>query len=384
MNFLKSFICITLIFLCGCTTVKVVNINESDNLKKNALVYCLPRNIIRINIEVTKTTYKPGPYYEYAEKYLGIKEVIKTGKKVFRITNIDIKTYAEPDSSLYYLIFSKGKNIAELLTLTEEGMLLAVNSDIDNNKYQPVVNLNELSRGEKQIKYTDLSVKRNFREESSTMTKRVKKDTSYIKIPVQKTSIIKKSIQEKAEEAANFMIKLRKRRFKLIAGIYEKFPESEALNTMICELDSLENEYLSLFTGKTITEVMNYSYDHVPGQNNSPVSLCYFSEENGISADNTNKGKPVLIEVINECKTDSLHAYQDRLMSNKKGNNGIFYRIPDHAIINIFAGNSIIASSRLLIAQYGSVVSLPACILKKRSVEFYPEYGSIRKISIKE
>jgi hypothetical protein len=54
-----------------------------------------------------------------------------------------------------------------------------------------------------------------------------------------------KSLEEKAEEAAAFIYKLRKRRFKLLVGQEQPVPDGNALDISIRELDELEKEYLS-------------------------------------------------------------------------------------------------------------------------------------------
>ena len=40
------------------------------------LIYSLPQTHLDIEVVATKTTRKAGPYYQYAEKYLGIPEPI--------------------------------------------------------------------------------------------------------------------------------------------------------------------------------------------------------------------------------------------------------------------------------------------------------------------
>jgi hypothetical protein len=45
-----------------------------------------------------------------------------------------------------------------------------------------------------------------------------------------------KTLEEKAQEAALFIFKIRKRRFKLLAGQYDVFPEEQALATSVREI----------------------------------------------------------------------------------------------------------------------------------------------------
>ncbi|MDR2145890.1 MAG: DUF4831 family protein, partial [Tannerella sp.] len=41
----------------------------------NGVTYALPRTSFIINAEVTKISIKAGPYYRWAEQYLGVKDV---------------------------------------------------------------------------------------------------------------------------------------------------------------------------------------------------------------------------------------------------------------------------------------------------------------------
>ena len=68
---------------------------QTKVVKKNAvkannfgITYSLPKTSLIINAEVTKVTCKAGPYYKYAEKYLGVKDVITEDK-----VNYELKSH---------------------------------------------------------------------------------------------------------------------------------------------------------------------------------------------------------------------------------------------------------------------------------------------------
>ena len=58
---------------------KVVKANA---VKANdyGVTYSLPKTQLVVDAEVTKVTCKAGPYYRYAEKYLGVKKFITEDK----------------------------------------------------------------------------------------------------------------------------------------------------------------------------------------------------------------------------------------------------------------------------------------------------------------
>ena len=61
------------------------------------------------------------------------------------------------------------------------------------------------------------------------MYKTLVTDTSFVEVPVNRTITEQKSPAMKAEEAADFLLELRTRRFELLTGEYESYPQGEAM-----------------------------------------------------------------------------------------------------------------------------------------------------------
>ena len=77
-------------------------------------------------------------------------------------------------------------------------------------------------------------------------------------------------MEDKAREAAAFIYKIRKRRFKLISGQYDTHPESTALETAVRELNELEDNYLALFIGRYTTDTLTHRYQYIPTSGSTP------------------------------------------------------------------------------------------------------------------
>ena len=63
---------------------------QTKVVKKNAvkannfgITYSLPKTSLVVDAEVTKVTCIAGPYYQYAEKYLGVKDAVTEDKVYF-------------------------------------------------------------------------------------------------------------------------------------------------------------------------------------------------------------------------------------------------------------------------------------------------------------
>ena len=369
----------------------VINIKNDTSFSQNALIYALPKTVLKINVEITKTQSFSGPYYQYAKKYLRIDDgVIFADNVSYDISNIDIDSYSEPDTNCFFLVKSQNNDVANLLNLSQSGLILSINKNVDIDKEKQTTNFYN-DNDESDFFFINQSVKKNLQEINQKAYKIVKTDTSSVKIPITKKYTVVKSTELKAEEAANFIIKIRKRKFKLISGMYEKFPDGEAVNRMISELDKLENDYLSLFIGKTIETKKIYTFNYIPDESltTNQNILFYFSSDKGILinknyinrtvANKQISGYPIIIDVENLNLTNRLkkESYKPDFQTT-----GFFYRIPDYGNVRIINGNNVIASKKILIAQFGKLCSLPSNLIRNNySIEFYKDYGSIKSVN---
>ena len=75
------------------------------------LIYSLPQTHLDIEVVATKTIQKAGPYYRYAEKYLGIPGAITQDSEAWSLTSVKATPYGLPDPAEQYLMqFKSGSN----------------------------------------------------------------------------------------------------------------------------------------------------------------------------------------------------------------------------------------------------------------------------------
>ena len=235
------------VILFSCNSIKVVNVSYVKKLPKNYFLYMLPRNIISIDIELTEIKTINGPYYKFAEKFLGIKNVPQSNSIEYFISNADLKVLSEPDSNNLYFVIPSCKKQIKSISLTNTGIITSINSDntekYDNERANNLVNNYIPFQSET---FTELSQKDFIKIKIDTIWKQVKIDTNFVRIPVQKKTIDTLSFESKAKEAAHHILRLRKRLFKLLTGAYEKVPIMNSVSDVIKELKNEEEEYLSL------------------------------------------------------------------------------------------------------------------------------------------
>ncbi len=392
LSFLLPVIIALLLNSCS-NTIYVTNIQNAEEYNPNSFTYALPRTKLMVSLEVTRRITKRGPYYQYADKYLGLQNVINNDKTEWFISDIKIESLAEVDSSQIYLLQTPvdANYPTNYMRLTENGLLVSINKNISPEYEQGEEKKVYFQHPDKQeIYFTDLSSKRNFPKKRPEFTKykRVKRDTTFVRVPLQEKIIVRKTLEEKAAEASHFIVRLRKRRFKLIAGIYDKFYEGAALASALDELERLEDEYLSLFIGKQFEETFRYTYTFLPDENNAEKSnlLCRFSNQRGIVPDNDLRGQPVMLQISKGRHHFSLVEYNNLPDKKDKRTNrqsGIVYRIPDKANVAIYRNDELLIEQSIFIAQYGTLTSLPIELLTNTnySLEFYPRYGALKQIN---
>ena len=354
----KIYKVIFLILLTGCSVSKnfyVANVQDLTQMDKSAFIYALPRTVVTTEVTAIRHVTIPGPYHEYADEFLGIKDVPHEKKVLWTIDHATLDSHVEVDPDYYYSVKDPGSAVLKsgMFQLTENGLIL------DASKVGRFSdNLESPSDEVGKIPFTDLSVKRNIIHENDTIYKKIVRNNSIVRVPMVKKQWTKKTLEEKAEEAANFIVKLRKRRFKLLTGQSESIPGGEGMEAAIEELNDLEAEYLALFTGKTTDEEFTRTFQIVPEANRqlTRTILFRFSETDGFfeSNDETN-GKPIVIEITDRGTTKSLEhlAYP---YSSVSAPNVLFYRIPDRADIRLIYGSSILAEADMNIYQHGAVV----------------------------
>ena len=358
-----------LLFLAGCSAVEYYQrgraLAETDQIPAKSLVYALPRTTLTIDVTVRKTLFRHGPYYRYAEKYLGITEASNEDRVEWTISDIMIRAEEEIDPEQYYMLESNGPLEVNVFTLSKSGLILTPNPAAYEKS--PVIQ-SVISEETEQPFHTDLSVKRNITFVYDTNYRFIETDTGFVRVPYLYEREVQLTLEEQAEEAANFIIKIRKRRFKLMSGQYDVFPEGIALQYAVENLTVLEKEYIALFIGKYKDEDYHFSFRYTPGEDpvDLPHLLFRFSAESGVVPLNDLTGKPVMLDIIQQGTAKIIDDLTYKpLEEGVEDNKALFYRIPEVATIRIIDEQQVLAEKDLLIYQLGPTLRLPVNFMVK-------------------
>ncbi|MDR2970000.1 MAG: DUF4831 family protein [Tannerellaceae bacterium] len=335
---------------------------QTKVIKKNAvkannygITYSLPKTSLVITTEVTKVTCKAGPYYQYAERYLGIKNPVAEDKVYYELGKVSLANLGVPDPDQTYLIEFKAGTVAPYAYLTEEGLLCAINTE-----YTLVSSELETNKSNKPVAVTATNTS-VFSEEL----------------------LMAGSLARQAEVAAKQIFHIRESRMNILTGETDNPPaDGVAMKIVIDELEAQEKALTNLFSGVYTKTTELYDVTIIPHDNLNREVLFRFSGLLGIVDADDLAGEPVY---LNLTATERITPPDPKELEKKfKNGKGVIYNIPGKAGVEILMNKKTLFKGEAQVTQFGSQESLASVMFEDRKmpvkVLFYPETGAIKQI----
>ncbi len=377
-----------ILILSGCGSQQPVtngHITTFEHIGSGSLAcYFLPRTMITVDVEVTETIERPGPYAAYARKYLGLPAVIMEPSLAYEITGVEINHYVEPDPEEVFVAHIPEEDEDEknrfLMALSESGLLFSYNKVYEDGEFeQSLTKSHDIGHFGTDATF-NYFIDTNLKEQIDTVIEHVMLDTISIQRETLRSSWVEKSDERRASEVAEYILELREKKFDLISGFQEIDYSKEALEYMYAEMGRMESDYLDLFTGITASDTIRYRFVHRPEKEDiaGRHTLFYFSSARGVLPEGDTDGLPVTITYNRSKATDAIaRQINQHPQLEKPKSKGIYYRIPEYADLSVLIENQIRAEARMLINQFGIITRLPA---KDMQIELHPQTGSIKSV----
>lgn len=241
--------------------------NYKPGVTSEGAVYYLPKTAIRITLQIEKTTYTPGEFCKYSEKYLRIKDVASTPSTQYRLISVQQEPFAVADTSKCYAVKYDAKTSACNVRLSDKGILLAINQDIKQQAQQKITNAPKVKPASKSPK-------------------------SYLSEEILSAG----STSKMAELTAQEIYEIRESRSMLAKGQADFMPkDGEQLKLMLQELGTQDEALTSLFTGVTTSDTTTHTITYLV---NKPVKrdvLFRFSSDFGLVDSDDLSGTPYYI-----------------------------------------------------------------------------------------
>ena len=235
--------------------------------------YALPTTTLKMTVSVSKVQDVRGYFADYAESLLGLTNIIQQNRTYYTLNSVDVEPIATPDESKIYCAYTSNADIAKLWQ-EESRTATDVLAAAPLNTYTiHAATLPDFFKNYADISYTQQS-------EAFVDTKII--DGVVTQVPASHTKTVSKSFESKAREAADAIVKSRKDQYNLAAGEQETPYSGEAMQAMLSELKKWENNYMSLFTGVSISDTMVYVF-YVTPENPTPTTAFYFNSTKGFN-----------------------------------------------------------------------------------------------------
>lgn len=357
------------LFLFSCNPIQIKHISQANKFNKSSFVFALPKTVLTVHLTVEKQIIKNGPYAEFAQKYLGIENTPTKNIEKYKIKNVEMYENSIADTEQIYIMQYKHRLPWKSVIQQKDGVILAINQAIHNisnneNTYHytnPTLD---------QIAFKELSQSSYIKEKIDTIFKQVKVDTTWVRVAVQKKSTDTLKLEDKAKEAAQHIFDIRTRLFDLLTGDMETLPQGEAANTIVEYLKSEEQEYLSMFLGKTYITTVQYIFDIIPESvNQTEFIIANFDPDKGI-VKNPSKNSQTIKLLLNPYDSYKPFTMAQLKFQKAQKKNVFSYRMPVQSEASVFVNDEHMYQKDFWIYQFGKTMEVPVCFLKKYKFDF--------------
>lgn len=358
MNIIKKSVLVAV----ACMAAQLGNaqiLTPGEPVPQGAVIYSLPSTTISLKVTAQHESFVAGPYAAYAQKYLGV-DARKNSEELYTISSIEMLPYVEADPTISVAVnLGTAKNAsANFLNFCSQGLI--VTSDSYTGKPAAWRLPSMVNNGE----FAKSGIASNLDNQSATLYKSVRTAAGLERVPVQQTQVVEKSLEKKAEETAGMIFKLREKRIELITGDTDATYSGEAMTSVLNEIARLEQEYLSLFLGKSVIDEQTVVFDVIPSANNAKQMYIAFrlSDTQGLLPANNVSGRPVVLELVADGETIAPTPFNEALAASK---GRVVYRKPVTVTAKLVDGQKMIMQSRVPVYQLGKILTFPIDVAVK-------------------
>ena len=266
-----------------------------------------PKTKLTFDVSAQLEQFYAGPYARYAQKYLGVEAKEEDSSKA-TLTSVVMKYGSDTEAS--------GTSVWSKPGFAQSGFE---------------------SRG----------VSANYTSEAATLF-----SAGAASRIVSQSVTVEKTPEQKAREAADMVFLLRRNRIQIITGDTDATYSGEAMKAAIDELAALEQEYLSLFLGYTITQEQKVTFELSPSSDAKDQIYVIFrlSDQEGLLPAEEIGGKPYYLDITPQ-EMAGAPAADPRAASRAKAVQTV--RIPAICDLKVSDGVKTFLQSRIPVYQLG-------------------------------
>lgn len=344
--------------LVSCFTVCMAQTELSKyqpGVTAEGAIYYLPKTALNFLVQVENTTYTPGEYAPYAERYLALRGVKNEKNVSYRVANVLMQTVGVADTAKCFAVKFNAKSTASNMELADDGVLLALNS-----------------QGIRQER------PRHF---SPAPKPQALNPRQYLNEEI----LAAGSMTKRAELIAQEIYNIRESKNQLTRGEADYMPkDGEQLRIMLSQLDSQEQALTQLFTGVTECDTTEYIIQTCPMTAVQDMVLFRLSQHLGIVNADDLSGDPYYLTV------EDLHTVPAPVETKKKKKleeEGIYVNIPGRIKVTLTNHGRELYRDEFTAGQFGTVELLSAELFNKRyttHLRLNPVNGGVEMIEAEQ
>ncbi len=314
--------------------------------------YVLPKTELHLQVVASTTTFTPGEFCRYADRYMHIKNVRQSAQTNCKIESMSLSYTGVPDTTKYYTIKLKNKSIAPFVQLADNGILLAINTDNEQDEPEAIALPKD---------------KKNTINPEEYLTAEILSANSTAKM---------------AELAAAEIYDIRESKSLIMKGQVETMPkDGPSLKIVLDELDKHEKALMQLFTGYEETTYETMTYDYLPTADVDKDIIFRFSDKLGFVDNDDLAGAPYYISVKDKHTVPMPTEEEEEKRKEKL--TGVIYNLPSIAEVKIFTAKEVYFDRQIPFGQFGTVDVLSSTLFNKGAttkVTFNASTGAMTSI----
>lgn len=360
---MRKLIAAALIMLSGMASGQTQISKYQPGVTPEGAIYFLPKTALRIVVQVEKTTYTPGDFAKYSERYLRLKNVSQEPSVSYRVTTIMPTPVGVADTSKCYAVKYNPKNATANITLAEDGTLLAINANaIEQEKpaaFKPAAKPQQLNP-------------RQFMSEEI---------------------LAAGSTAKMAELTALDIYEIRDSKNQLTRGQADFMPkDGEQLKIMLNRLETQDRALTQLFAGTVTKDTTEHVFMYYPNKETDKQILFRLSTHLGIVDHDDLSGTPYYISIEDLHSVPANNSAVSTTKKKGKGTvkdiqDGIYVNVPGKIKATIMKGNDSMGSFEIHAAQFGNTELLSGDLFNKRfttHLTLNPITGSVAKLEAEQ
>ena len=351
---MKKFLLILFTFHLSLFTAQSQTVSSlyQPGVTSEGAVYFLPKTAVNVTLLVEKTSYQPGEFCRYAERFLRLRDVSPESSVAYRIVGIKQYPVAVADTAKRYAVKFDAKTVASNVRLSDDGVLLAINTDpVENASVQRFVAAPRES----------LPNPRRFMSEEILSAG---------------------STAKMAELTAQDIYEIRESRNLLVRGQADNMPkDGDQLRLMLHQLDLQDRVLTSLFAGNVSKDTAEYIFTVVPDKEIQRDILFRFSQKLGLLDQDDLGGTPYYI-IIKDLQTVPPAEPVDPKKKNKPVQ-GIYVNIPGKMRVSVSNATQTLVTDDFPAGQFGHVELLSGALFNKRyttRLTLNPVSGAVERL----